>query len=144
MNLKQGLKRKSKLLYLIVQEMEKAITYNSIEEGNNRPYSVKEALQRWSQYKQQLIDLKTRIHTANLPVFHKIFTLSELKNDIKHLRSLKCTEGKTRARFVNEGELIQRVSEVSIVERDNMISEIESKIEKLQDELDEFNIITQI
>lgn len=143
MNIKQALKRKNKLLGLITEEFSKASSYNSIEEGNPRPYSATEALQKWQLYCDELIELKTKIHKANTPMFHKIFALSELKSQIKFLKTLNCSQGKERNRWT-EGEPIIRHAEINTVERDTMVKNLESKIETIQDELDHFNAVTEI
>jgi len=143
MNIKQALKRKNKLLALVVEEFNKASTYNSIEEGNPRPYSTTESIKKWQLYSEELVELKTKIHKANVPMFDKIFTLSELKSQIKFLRTLNCTQGKERNRW-SEGEAVVRHAEINTVERDNMIKVLETRIEMIQDELDDFNFITLI
>jgi len=142
MNIKQALKRKNKLLALVVEEFNKASTYNSIEEGNPRPYSATESIKKWQQYSEELVELKTKIHKANTPVFDKIFTLSELKSQIKFLKTLDCTQGRERKRWSEESVL--RHAEINTVEKDNMIKAIEVRIEMIQDELDHFNFITEI
>lgn len=143
MNIKQALKRKNKLLALVIEEFSKASTYNSIEEGNPRPYSATESIKKWQEYSEELVELKTKIHKANTPNFHLIFTLSELKSQIKFLKTLNCAHGKERNRW-SEGEAIVRHAEINTVEKDNMIKSLETRIELIQDELDHFNLITEI
>lgn len=143
MNIKQALKRKNKLVTLIAEEYSKASSYNSIEEGNARPYSSTEAIQKWIQYSDELVEMKSKIHRANAPMYEKIFGLSELKSQIKHLKSLNCTQGKERNRW-NENEPIIRHAEINTLERDTMVKNLEARIEMIQDELDEFNATTHI
>lgn len=144
MNIKQALKRKNKLVQEIKTEFEKIEEYNSIPEKNNRPYSANLALKRWSELTEELIDLKTTIHMANLLVYDKIFTLSERKNQIKMLKTLDCTEGVPARSKYDNFDLPPRKSEITINERDEFIKSLEDEIEKLQDELDEWNHITKI
>lgn len=144
MNIKQALKRKNKLVVLISEEYQRVNTYNSVEEGNTRPYSPTESLENWKNYINELIDLKTKIHSANKPMYEKIFRLSELKTMAKHLRNLNCNEGKERNRWADKNEPIIRTSEISLLQRDTMIKEVESEIELIQDELDRFNAVTEI
>jgi predicted nucleic acid-binding Zn-ribbon protein len=92
----------------------------------------------------ELIDLKSKIHRANAPMFEKIFEMSELKSTIKALQKLDCTEGKSnRDRYRMESELIL-TSEVSLVVRNGKIKNLEERIEYLQDEMDVFNATTEI
>lgn len=143
MNIKQALKKKNKLVGLINEEFHKASQYNVIDEGNPRPYSATEAIGKWMQLSNDLIVLKTQIHEANLPVYGKIFELSELKNQVKYLKSLNCTSGVVHSRWDNEKPVIKH-AEINVVERDSMVKNLESRIESLQDELDQWNHNTTI
>ena len=145
MNIKQALKKKNKLVGLIHEEFYKASQYNVIDEGNPRPYSATEAIGKWMQLTNELIVLKTAIHKANLPVYDKIFEMSELKNQVKSLKSLNCASGKvSTSRWGSETEPVIKHAEINVVERDSMIKNLESRIETLQDELDQWNHNTLI
>ncbi len=145
MNIKQALKRKNKLVGMINEEFHKASQYNVIDEGNPRPYSATEAIGTWMQLSNELIVLKTQIHKANVPVYDKIFELSELKNQVKYLKTLNCTSGKvSTSRWGSETEPVIKHAEINVVERDKMVKSLESRIESLQDELDQWNHNTQI
>jgi hypothetical protein len=139
MNIKQALKKKNKLAGMIAEEFQRASHYNVIEEGNPRPYSATEAIGKWMQLINELIVLKTQIHKANLPVYDKIFEMSELKGQVKYLKTLNCTSGKVSGGRWGEGEPVMKHAEINVVERDSMIKNIESRIEQLQDELDQWN-----
>ena len=145
MNIKQALKKKNKLVGLINEEFYKASQYNVVDEGNPRPYSATEAIGKWMQLTNELIVLKTQIHKANLPVYDKIFELSELKNQVKHLKTLNCASGKvSTSRWGSDSEPVIKHAEINVVERDSMIKNLESRIETLQDELDQWNHSTLI
>lgn len=144
MNIKQALKRKNKLVGLIQEELSKAQQYNVVEEGNPRPYSSTESITNWMKLTDELVDLKTKIHKANLPMYHKIFELSELKNQVKGLKSLNCTSGKsTPSRWVSEEPTVKH-AEINTIERDKMVKNLEMKIETIQEELDQWNHKTLI
>lgn len=144
MNIKQALKRKNKLVQEIKTEFEKVEQYNSISETNFRPYSAKRALENWVKLTNELVNVKTNIHLANAPVYPKIFQLSELKNQVKLLKTLDCTEGvPSRSRY-DSVDLPSRKAEITVIERDSMIKDMETQIETIQDELDEWNHTTQI
>lgn len=144
MNIKQALKRKNKLLGEISEEFSKALRYNVVEDGNARPYSATEAIGKWMQLTNELIVLKSQIHKANLPVYDKIFELSELKNQVKLLRSMDCNSGKqTSGRWLEDKPVIKH-AEINVVERDNMVKQLEIRIEQIQEELDLWNHTTMI
>jgi hypothetical protein len=144
MNIKQALKKKNKLVGMVSEEFHKASQYNVVDEGNPRPYSATEAIGKWMQLTNDLIVLKTAIHKANVPVYDKIFEISELKNQIKHLKSLNCSSGKVAGGRWGEGEPVVKHAEINVVEKDKIVKNLESRIEQLQDELDQWNHVTLI
>lgn len=143
MNVKQALKEKNKLTKLIDQAYQDAAINNSIEEGNTRKYGVKAKLNEAKELTDKLVDLKTRIHRANSIVYDKIFLMAELKGRVNKIRNVPTTEGKSFQGYAATIQTVKSV-EVDVVVKDNMIKEVEVQIEKLQDELDTHNTITQI
>lgn len=144
MTIKQALKLKNKLIKSIVDNTNLMLKYNTIEVGNQRPYSSSELYNIISANMLELAELKTKIHIANTPVLGKIFAMSEMKSLISNLKKMDCTEGKSnRDRYRMESELVL-TSEISLVERDSMVNLLETQIETIQDELDTFNATTTI
>lgn len=142
MNVKQALKAKNKLTTRINELYSLAKTYNSIEEGNPRRYSVIGLLNEANELTNELVDLKTRIHTANAGVYGKIFRLAELKGRVKQLKGISCDEGKVTERY---GSIVlQKEVELDVIQRDELIKQLETDIEQLQDELDVHNATTNI
>jgi uncharacterized small protein (DUF1192 family) len=142
MNVKQALKQKNKL----VTEMKASYTilqkYNSIEEGNPRRYSMTNTLAKIKTLQTELVDLKTKIHKANQPVYDKIFALAELKGMIKELKKVPTEEGKINERY---GSVVSvKEVELNVTDIDTAIAVLESQIEELQNELDIHNATTQI
>jgi len=142
MNVKQALKAKNKLVTDLKAQYEILKKYNSIEEGNPRRYSMQNTLDKIHQLSNELVELKSRIHKANQPVYEKIFALSELKGMIKELRKVPTQEGKSSDRYSSVVSV--KVVELDVVTIDDIVKELESKIESLQDELDVHNATTQI
>jgi len=144
MNIKQALKLKNKLIKSIGDNTKLLQQYNTVEVGNPRPYSPVKLIGDISKSTYELVELKSKIHRANVPMFKKIFEMSELKSNIKSLQKLDCTEGKSnRDRYRMESELVL-TSEISLVQRNEMIKEMENRIEELQDEMDVFSSNTEI
>ena len=146
MTIKQALKYKNKLVARMNTEFHRATQYNSIEVGENRAYSASEALTKYFDLSNELVELKTKIHKANVGVYDKIFLLSELKSRISKLQILDCSEGKVSDRYSRmsgEAPLVKTV-QINILERDGLIQEIEAKIEEVQEELDLHNATTEI
>ena len=144
MNIKQALKLKNKLIKSISDNTKLLQEYNTVEVGNERPYSPVLLMGNITKSTYELIELKSKIHRSNAPMFEKIFEMSELKSNIKALQKLDCTEGKSnRDRYRMDSELTL-TSEVSLVERNEIIKGMEDRIEELQDEMDVFNSNTEI
>ena len=143
MKVKQALKYKKKLASKMNQEFSKVQMYNSVEEGSIRVYDVVESMKNWLTMSEELVELKTKLHLANAPVYGKIFRMSELKSQLSNLRQLDCVDGKHFDRY-GRGEAVVKTAEISVLEKDQMVSKIEEEIERLQEELDEHNATTSI
>jgi hypothetical protein len=145
MTIKQALKHKNKLAQKITDAFNKVKLYNSMEEGQNRPYDVEQSLDEYFKLTRELVELKTKIHTANMPVYGKIFEMSEPKSQVSKLKDLDCGEGKVRSyhRLVDDSTITKNAV-ISIVERDSMISKLEEIIESIQEQLDVHNATTHI
>ena len=145
MNVKRALKEKNRLVKEIQELYARLSQYNSVEVGNVRPYSPKDMLEQINQKSNELVELKTKIHKANTPVYDKIFRLSELKSTIARLKSLDCTEGVSNDYYSRNRENPPvKTAEVSVVDRDEMVKFMEGQIEDLQDILDNHNQNTEI
>ena len=145
MNVKKALKEKNRLVKEIQELYGRLSQYNSVEVGNVRPYSPKDMLEQINEKSNELVELKTKIHKANTPVYDKIFRLSELKSTISRLKSLDCSEGVSNDYYSRNRENPPvKTAEISIVERDEMVKHMEEQIETIQDILDTHNQNTQI
>ena len=142
MTLKRALKQKNKLIKEINELYAKIKTYNSIPEESEKPYSTKELLLNVDSKLNELVELKTKIHLANGPVYDKIFRLAELKSHVSKLNSIDCSSGKQKS--WGDTEYTNKVSEIKIADRDYLVKLCEDQIEKLQDELDEYNATINI
>jgi hypothetical protein len=145
MNIKKALKEKNRLVKEIQDLHARLATYNSVEVGNVRPYSAKESMEKINELSNELVELKTKIHTANVPVYGFIFRLSELKSVIARIKNLDCNEGIVQDYYSRNRETpTMKETEISIVERDEMVKHMEGQIEEIQDILDNHNQITNI
>jgi len=143
MTIKQGLKKKNRLISQAEQAFNKTHFYNSyrIEDFDKRPYSSKQSLDEYIQLTNELIMLKTKIQRANSPVYERIFRLSELKNMVVKMKKLDCEEGTQRNGWEREEK---KKAEISVKEKDELIASMEKEIEEIQDQLDEWNQVTTL
>jgi len=142
MNVKQALKVKNKLVTDLKANFEILKKYNSIEEGNPRRYSMNDTLDKITELSNELVELKAQIHRANQPVYDKIFALAELKGLVKELKKVPTEEGKINERY---GSVVSvKEVELNVVDIQNKVNILTTKIEEIQNELDIHNANTQI
>ena len=145
MNIRQALKEKNKLVKEIQDLYVRISQYNSVEVGAHRPYSPKQLMEIVNVKSNELVDLKTKIHIANAPVYDKIFRLSELKSTITRIKNLDCTEGVSNDYYSRNRENPPvKTAEISIIERDEIVKHMEEQIETIQNILDTHNQNTHI
>jgi hypothetical protein len=142
MNISQALKLKKKLISEINEQFGIAKSFNSIEKGNVRRYSVVESLNKSADLIEELVDLKVKIQKVNLPVLEKIYTISELKSYVSELKKIPVDEGLVYSRYGSAQE--NKEVEVNVSEIRELIKVAESKIQNIQDELDVFNATTEV
>ena len=144
MNIKQALKEKNKLAKRVTDLMERINKNNSVDEGAVRSYDPKVTLDEALIAVEELIELKTDIHKANIEVYEKIFRMSEYKSFVKYLKGLNCSEGNVSTYRYGEGNTRKMTTVITEVQRDNMIESFEVLIDSLQSELDSHNATTHI
>ena len=140
MNITKALKLKKKLIKQADAVYNRFSKYNSVDVTAETPYDALAAYQEWIDLVNQLIDLKTKIHLANAPVYGKIFRMSELKSMISQLKRVSTTSGKVRG----YGEEVVMEAAMTLVTRDSLINQFETEIDTLQDELEAHNALTKI
>ncbi len=146
MNSKQALKQKNKLAKKIQETSVRIAKYNSVDENAYRPYDINLELNNLIALTNDMVELKTKIHMANREVYSKIFRLSELKALVKHLRGVDCSQGVTTP-GLRYGESVNPSVKSCVIGRldmDKYIEQYETEIDKIQDELDRHNSITEI
>jgi len=143
MNVSQALKKKAKLINDIKEKWVIIATSNSIIVGNPRKYDLHAVWEELNSLMGELVELKTKIHLANGSVYHKIFRLSELKTTLQFMKSLNVNEGfSDTSRY--GGDKCEFEVVIDVVEKGEIIKHINLEIDKLQDELDLHNAVTQI
>lgn len=140
----RALKLKNKLVSEINKEWQKISQYNSSLQGASMPYDIKASYEKWTQLKAKLVELKTKIHLANAPVYEVIFAMSEMKDSCKLLGSLGCSQGVIIDRYGRTDTPLVYTAAISISENEQNIVFLEKKIEELQDVLEEHNASTKI
>jgi hypothetical protein len=144
MNVAQALKRKARLLKEINDKWNIIRNHNSIISGNRRKYDIKIELDAVEKLIGELVELKTKIHLANAPVYDKIFLLSELKTQLKNVEYINTAEGTVDAGRYGTPSTVFYEVEIDEIYKNTLVKELSEKIDELQDELDYHNATTQI
>jgi hypothetical protein len=145
MNLTKALKHKKKLVKQADEMFNRFQRYNSQNKENvNKGYSPEEAFNSWIELTQDLIELKTKIHNANIKIAEKIFRLGELKNLVSRIRVVDTKSGLVKEHRHPDVAPIEYVAYMDLFAKDDQISKWEGEIEQLQEEIEAYNAITKI
>ena len=144
-SVKQALKLKNVLTSELNELYSLVCSSNSSIIGNVKHYVESEVMLQVDSKLLELVELKTKIHLANAPVYGLIFMLSELKNKANYYKRICTTEGKQNDHYGN-GNSEPDVYEVefNIKQIKDLVKGIEVSINEIQEELDTFNAITII
>ena len=93
---------------------------------------------------KELMKLKNAVMVQNIKhgKFETIIHLSELKNKIDLYKGLNIKIGITNDGYSSEPQTYK--SQITVTEKNELIDELQRRIEALTDELDEFNATTSI
>jgi hypothetical protein len=140
-NLARALKLKNRLAGRVNKFDQDIKTYNSSQEGAERP-DVKALYARRAEVVRQLIDLKTALNAANQSVQRTIYELAECKALIALLAGLNTRHGKVIEGY--PGTEIHYVAQLRKEEVDREVHRLERETDRLQELLDDFNHRTTI
>ena len=115
---------------------------NSYTEGSPVRYDVNELLAEAIVLQGEVVDLKTRIHLANAPVYGVIFELAALKVQRAKLNDVDTKEGINELGY--RGDTTIYVAQVTDDVVAGMVKELDNEVDRLQDQLDSFNATTHI
>jgi hypothetical protein len=144
MKLTKALNYKNKLVTKLNNAWAKLQKYNSTVEGTKVPYSAEKLMSEVEVAQEELIRLKVALHKASEPVRDKIFLLSELKTAAKKLASLSTVNGPVVDHYSRRETPTVYVAIIDEVKQEELVAAKEKEIEKLQEELDQFNYNTEV
>jgi|GEM_PF-2761009 len=95
---------------------------------------------------KKLVELKTRIMHTNVQhnMFHVILNLGELKSYIDYARELEPKHRMIKEGYGYDKEMTKFKSQLTVAERNKTVDECQELINKLTDELDDFNAKTDL
>ncbi len=146
MTLAKALKHKNRVAQKIARISDDIRVNNSILAINAAEVDVKALDEMRKTLTDYLVALKTAIHRASDAVRDSIFMLAELKGSIGFYRSISTQHGKREShRFGGSGdEFVEHKAVMRKDAVDRMVTELEERIDAIQDRLEEFNVTTKI
>ncbi len=145
MNLSKSLKVKNSLVGKLNQYKQILLRENSRRNDNASKVNPAQIYDEMLYVSEKLGRLKAAIAKANIGIYDKIERMAELKDRITYLQSLQTREGEEIVLGYNQEKLVyQWTTFINNEKRDKLVQEIQLEIEKYQDSIDEYNILTKI
>ncbi len=148
MKLSRALKEKNRLKAEIGKLQSRIGENNVWVDSHPAKYDASKEAARLNETINELIELKTKIFVATNPIRKKIEQSAQLKAHITFLRGLDCDDSETLDReYTPQGVVNVKVKKHATLDRvtlDSTIDACEKTIQRLQDEVDEFNAVTDI
>jgi hypothetical protein len=155
LNLSQALKHKNRLAGEVARAREIVQRENSRKESQAARADVRAVFDQCVAQSRELAAFKGAIAAANAGVvsgdrgiYGKLNLQAELRGMIAFLKGLNTKEGEEveRVGFLSRDDAVRTVYVTTIArdEVDRLVATYQSEIEKLQDEIDEFNATTRI
>lgn len=142
--LAKALKEKNKLAGKIPELTRKFMQNNSYRVKNVPVVSPGDILSKLEDTKTRLIKLKTAIDIANGPIKSRIYELAELKGMIDLYKSTPSKEG-VQSEYTHGGNVdIEYKCFMNELQLENKKEEVQTKIDKIQDEIEIFNHTTYV
>ena len=146
MKLAKALKLKNKKVSEYNSTLEKMANSNTIEKDSKKHYNSKELSNLAEAQMEDLIQLKTAIHSTSAPIREKIFRIGELKSYLGYINRLNTTEGIVVKQYrggIDSAPLIY-VVDFNELEKVEKAKVIQDQIELLQEQMDSFNATTNL
>ena len=146
MKLNQALKQKNRLAGEIVKLNQILQRENSRRSDNVSKVNPEEIYNKIVDISTKLGELKAKIATANVPIYHLIEGMAETKSHIAFLQQLPKQEGE-EITFVGRDQeklIYNWTAFINQENADKRIAEMQKSCDSIQDELDLFNSSTSI
>ena len=146
MSLARALKEKNRVAGRLATIRQRVRHLNSWEESiAPRDGDVIALDNEATQLQNRLIAIKSAIAVANTKIAEKLVALSETKSEIEYVRSIPTKTGVYNEVAYGGAQVAHNVTAVisnkAVIER---AEALQVKVDQLQDEIDEFNALTQV
>lgn len=142
-SLAKALKLKNRKVRLITEIQKKISTSNSRLAAAQTEFNARELYEKLQLVQEELVQLKTAINNANLPIQETIYRMAELKGRVTFIKSLPTHRGKVLMSY-QATELQEYKAEITAPEVAEEVEKLERQIDELQDRLDRHNATVDI
>lgn len=146
MNIAQALKHKNRLSGELNRIKNLIVKNNSVRTDKKTKVNIGHLFRELSEVRDELIDLKGKINVATAPIAGKLAKLAEMKSEISWYDSIPSREGKVTETIGYRGDSAEVEYETHLTEVDieDCKKVTQETINKLQDQIDEYNYTTKI
>tara|TARA_R110002167_G_scaffold98020_2_gene258243 strand:- start:5884 stop:6339 length:456 start_codon:yes stop_codon:yes gene_type:complete len=151
MNIAKALKEKNRTTGRITKLQTQVLTNNRYEKGVDRDYNSMDLLKSLQEEWAFLIDLKSKIATANIGIADNLIALTEAKAELTFWNGFHSGQPSEEVVVnvydgtgVNKAVTHTYINTISSRMVDDNVLHIQKQIEDLQDEIDNYNAITKI
>ena len=142
--LAKALKLKNRLTKKLNDVRSEVLANNQIMVGNTRNVDVNQQMQLAARIQDAIINLKTAINQANMPITPIILLNAELKGEISFLTGIPRMDGKQMSGGYLENKTIEYSSVFNHQMITGLVRNCEESIDKNQDTIDTHNHTTMI
>ena len=146
MNLSQALKQKNRLAGELVHQQQILQRENARRSDSVSNVDPKTVWSNILEISEKLGELKGKITKANVNIYSDLERMAELKARIAFLQGLQKREGPEVTYVGRDQEKVEYTwkSFINQEESDKLVSELQTKINDLQDTVDKYNATTQV
>lgn len=144
MTIAKAMKHKNRVGARINQVQNDISRNNSILATNKRSYEVTLLLKDLEVLVEHQILVKSKIDHSSAPMRPALIRMAELRSRAAFLRGISTIDGKQPASSWRNEEMHEYKATLLQPDVDAMVRETETKLDKLQDELDAFNATNKI
>jgi len=140
MTLARAMKEKARIIAKIAENERLVSAYNAIDRDTRRPVEIDECLSRIELHESNLVALKSALAAANAPISAQLNEMIALRGRIAFMGGLDTAEFRAdESRYSGERKQVPRDIAVTEAAKIAKVSELQDRIDALQDVVDDYN-----
>jgi len=145
MNIARALKEKNRYLKAI-NSLKELITKENVQRVDDvgGKTDIKKAYASYTEASVQLATLKGKIAKASAPIAEKLARMDQLRSTLGLIKGLTTSGTPVPKGSYSSEVYVDVLVGIDKATQASMISDIEARIAALQDEIDEYNVVTHI